>query len=132
MSKVKKTNDIFVLFTSPKHLEAFQNFLSFTKQRQNRMFFLHVETIKIKHLQPFSTVKLPLVEFIHILTAFFHLPISLVLFTHSVIEQKWKNSLKSIFNCCALKLVFKKKTRLGNNFHFKDRIPKNLTSGVIY
>ena len=28
--------------------------------------------------------------------------------------------------------MFKNKTRLGNNFHFKDRIPKDLTSGVIY
>ena len=26
----------------------------------------------------------------------------------------------------------KNKTRLGNNFHFKDRIPKDLTLGVIY
>ena len=24
------------------------------------------------------------------------------------------------------------KTRLGNKFHFKDRIPKDLTSGVVY
>ena len=29
-------------------------------------------------------------------------------------------------------MVFKNKTRLGNNFHFKDRIPKDLTSGVVY
>ena len=28
--------------------------------------------------------------------------------------------------------MFKNKTRLGNNFHFKDQIPKDLTSGVIY
>ena len=28
--------------------------------------------------------------------------------------------------------MFKNKTRLGNNFHFKDRIPKDLTSGVVY
>ena len=28
--------------------------------------------------------------------------------------------------------AFKNKTRLGNNFHFKDRIPKDLTSGVVY
>ena len=26
----------------------------------------------------------------------------------------------------------KNKTRLGNNFHFKDHIPKDLTSGVVY
>ena len=28
--------------------------------------------------------------------------------------------------------MFKNKTRLDNNFHFKDRIPKDLTSGVVY
>ena len=43
-----------------------------------------------------------------------------------------KKSLKSILNCCKLQIVFKNDTRLGNNFHFKDRIPKCLTSGVIY
>ena len=29
-------------------------------------------------------------------------------------------------------MQFKNKTRLGNNFHFKDQIPKDLTSGVVY
>ena len=28
--------------------------------------------------------------------------------------------------------MFKNKTRLGNDFHFKDPIPKDLTSGVVY
>ena len=42
--------------------------------------------VKIKHLPLMSTINLPLVEFIHILTAFYHLPISLVLFTHSLID----------------------------------------------
>ena len=28
--------------------------------------------------------------------------------------------------------MFKNKTRLNNNFHFKDQIPKDFTSGVIY
>ena len=28
--------------------------------------------------------------------------------------------------------MFKNKTRLGNNFKFRDRIPKDLTSGVAY
>ena len=28
-------------------------------------------------------------------------------------------------------MVFKNKTRLGNNFHFEDRIPKDLTSGAV-
>ena len=28
--------------------------------------------------------------------------------------------------------MFKNKTRLGNNFHFKNRIPKDHASGVVY
>ena len=45
---------------------------------------------------------------------------------------KLKNSLKNILNCCKLQIVFKNKTRLGNNFHFKDQIPRDLTSSVVY
>ena len=45
---------------------------------------------------------------------------------------KLKKSSKNILNCCKLQIVFKNKTRLGNNFHFKDQIPKDLTSGVVY
>ena len=40
--------------------------------------------------------------------------------------------LKNILNCCKLQIVFKNKTRLGNNFHFEDQIPKDLTSSVVY
>ena len=47
-------------------------------------------------------------------------------------RAKLKKSLKNILNCCKLQIVFKNKTRLGNNFHFKDQIPKDLTSGVVY
>ena len=47
-------------------------------------------------------------------------------------RAKLKKSSKKILNCCKLQIVFKNKTRLGNNFHFKDRIPKDLTSGVVY
>ena len=42
--------------------------------------------MKIKYLPLLSTVNLPLVKFIHILTAFYHLPISFVLFTHSLVD----------------------------------------------
>ena len=31
-----------------------------------------------------------------------------------------------------MQMVFKSKTRLGNNFHFKDRISEDLTYGVVY
>ena len=43
-----------------------------------------------------------------------------------------KKSLKNILNCSKLQIVFKSKIRLGNNFHFKDQIPKDLSSAVIY
>ena len=33
---------------------------------------------------------------------------------------------------CKLNVVFKSSNRLGNYFHFKDRIPKSLISGVVY
>ena len=42
-----------------------------------------------------------------------------------------KKSLKIILNCCKLQIVLKNKARLGNNFHFKDRIMKDLTPGVV-
>ena len=44
---------------------------------------------------------------------------------------KLKKSLKNIFNCCKFQIVFKNKTRLDNNFHFKDQIPKDLNSGLV-
>ena len=47
-------------------------------------------------------------------------------------RTKLKKSMKNILNCCKLQIVLKNKTRLGNNFHFKDQIPKDLTSGVLY
>ena len=56
-------------------------------EKQNRLSFLMYRLfLKIKYLPTLSTVNLPLVEFIHILTDFYHLPISLVLFTHSLTD----------------------------------------------
>ena len=88
--------DIFLLFTPPKHLEAFQNFLngwqanmSITIEREKQTdcpFLMYRLFLKIKYLPILSTVNLPLVEFIHILTDFYHLSISLVLFTHSLTD----------------------------------------------
>ena len=46
-------------------------------------------------------------------------------------RTKLNKSLENIFNCCKLQIVFKNKTRLGSNLHFKDQIPKDRTSGVI-
>ena len=63
-------------------------------------------------------------------------PLFLVLpYLDSISSQtrtKLKKSLKNIFNCCKFQIVFYNKTRLGNNFHFKDQIPKDLISGVAY
>ena len=63
-------------------------------------------------------------------------PLALVLLylgsTSLKTKTKLKKSLKNILNYCKLQKVFKNKTRLHNNFHFKDRNPKNLTSGVVY
>ena len=47
-------------------------------------------------------------------------------------RTKWKKLLKNILNRCKVQIVFKNKTRLGNNFHFKDRIPNDLNSGVVH
>ena len=55
------------------------------KSKAECPFLMYRLFIKIKHLPLLSTVNLPLVKFLHILTAFCHLPISLVLFTHSLI-----------------------------------------------
>ena len=46
-------------------------------------------------------------------------------------RTKLKKSLKNIVNCSKLQIVFKSKTRLGNNFNFKDRILRDLTSSVV-
>ena len=43
--------------------------------------------VKIKYLTLLSTVNLPLAEFIHILTTFYHPPVNLVLFTHLLIDD---------------------------------------------
>ena len=43
-----------------------------------------------------------------------------------------RKSLKNIFNCCKLQVVFKYRNKLDNNVHLKAYIPTNLTSGVIY
>ena len=47
-------------------------------------------------------------------------------------QTKLKKSLKNILNCSKLQIVFKNKSALGNKFYFKDQIPKDLISGVVY
>ena len=45
---------------------------------------------------------------------------------------KLRKSLKGILNCCKLQIVFKSQNELAKAFRLKDRIPKDLTSGVVY
>ena len=47
-------------------------------------------------------------------------------------RTKLRKSLKGILNCCKLQIAFKSQNKLAKAFHFKDRIPKELTSGVVY
>ena len=47
-------------------------------------------------------------------------------------RTKLRKSLKGIYNCCKLQIVFKSQSKLAKAFPFKDRIPKELTSGVVY
>ena len=53
-------------------------------------FLMHILFVKIKHLPLLSNVNLPLAEFIHILTVFCHLSISLVMCKHSLIDASCK------------------------------------------
>ena len=46
-------------------------------------------------------------------------------------RTKLRKSLKGILNCCKLQIVFKSQNKLAKVFRFKDRTPKELTSGVV-
>ena len=47
-------------------------------------------------------------------------------------RNKLTKSPKGILNCCKLQIVFKSQNKLAKAFRFKDRISKELTSGVVY
>ena len=47
-------------------------------------------------------------------------------------RTKLRKSFKGILNCCKLQIVFKSQRKLANVFRFKDRLPFDLVSGVIY
>ena len=40
--------------------------------------------------------------------------------------------MKNILNHCKLQVIFKNDRKLSNMFKFKDRVPYNLVSGVVY
>ena len=45
---------------------------------------------------------------------------------------KLRKSLKGVLNFRKWQIVFKSRNKLANAFRFEDRIPKELTSGVVY
>ena len=47
-------------------------------------------------------------------------------------RTKLRKSHKGSLNCCKLQIVFNSQNKLVNAFPFKDCIPKELTSGVVY
>ena len=47
-------------------------------------------------------------------------------------RTKLRKSLKGILNCCKLQIEFKSQNKLTKTFRFKDSIPKELTSDVVY
>ena len=48
------------------------------------------------------------------------------------ISTKVRKSLKGILNCCKLQILFESQNKLAKAFRFKGRIPKELTSSVLY
>ena len=47
-------------------------------------------------------------------------------------RPKLQPALKSVLNCCKLKILFKYQIRFSNSFGYKDPISKDLISGVVY
>ena len=47
-------------------------------------------------------------------------------------RTKLRKSFKNILNCCKLQIVFKSQRKLANVFQFKDCLPFDLLSGVVY
>ena len=48
------------------------------------------------------------------------------------IRLKLRKSLKGLLNSCKLQIVFKSQKKLSNVFNFKDHLPFDLVSGVVY
>ena len=45
---------------------------------------------------------------------------------------KLRKSFRGILNCCKLQIISKSQRKLANVFRFKDRLPFDLVSGVVY
>ena len=47
-------------------------------------------------------------------------------------RTKLMKSFKGILNCCKIQIVFKSQRKLASVFRFKDHLPYDLVSGVVY
>ena len=47
-------------------------------------------------------------------------------------RTKLQQTLADVLTCCKLEIVFKCQRRLSNSFLYKDHIPKDIISGVVY
>ena len=52
--------------------------------------------------------------------------------TYLKTRTKLQHALKGVSNCCKLEIAFKCQTSLLNPFWYKEIIPKDLTSRVVY
>ena len=48
------------------------------------------------------------------------------------VRTKIRNTMKNNLNCCKLQVIFKNARKISNIFRFKDRVPYDLVSGVVY
>ena len=46
--------------------------------------------------------------------------------------KNFRKSFKNILNCCKVQIVFKSQRRLSSQFHFKEPLPYDLMSKVVY
>ena len=55
------------------------------------------------------------------------------MFTISLqVRIKVRNAIESTLNCCKHQVIFKNERKLSDIFRFKDRVPYDLVSGVVY
>ena len=48
------------------------------------------------------------------------------------VRTKIRKAIKNTLNCCQLQIILKISRKLSNIFRFKDRVPYDLVSGVVY
>ena len=48
------------------------------------------------------------------------------------VRTKIRNAMKGTLTCCKLQVIFKGERKLSTMFRFKDRVPYDLVSVVIY